>query len=350
MATNRDLLSQAIADAKTVKDAALVNAKMALEEVFTPYLKEKLSAKITEMEEEEQEEIENEVNDDLDVANEEVTLDELLAELEESDETPLDEAKKKEEDEEEDFNIEDMTEEQLKSFIEDVIKGMETDGELEGAEAEAEVEIEEPEVEEVDEEINLDELLEEIEEVKDETTEIKEGDIDPATVIAGLGTLLAVSGGAAALQSYLDKKAKEDPSGKAAKVLAFLKSTKTNTPMKEEEDKEVYETIKNLKSEINEVNVLNAKLLYTNKIFRNKTLSESQKIKVLTAFDKAKTKKDAQLVYETLLENLKVTTTSSPLKESLGSASKALGKAPVKQIIEENAFKRMNELAFGKSK
>jgi hypothetical protein len=52
MATNRDLLREAIADAKAVKETAIANAKAALTESFTPFLKEKLSQKISEMEEE----------------------------------------------------------------------------------------------------------------------------------------------------------------------------------------------------------------------------------------------------------------------------------------------------------
>jgi predicted house-cleaning noncanonical NTP pyrophosphatase (MazG superfamily) len=51
MATNRDLLREAIADAKAVKETAIANAKAALTESFTPFLKEKLSQKISEMEE-----------------------------------------------------------------------------------------------------------------------------------------------------------------------------------------------------------------------------------------------------------------------------------------------------------
>jgi len=89
--------------------------------------------------------------------------------------------------------------------------------------------------------------------------------------------------------------------------------------------------------------LLNAKLLYTNKIFRNKSLTESQKVKVLAAFDKAKNKQEAQLIYETLLGSV-ATTAKSPIKESLGSASKALGSV-AKPIIENDAFARMRELA-----
>jgi hypothetical protein len=51
---NRDLLKEAIADAKAVKETAIANAKMALEEAFTPYLREKLSAKLAEMDEEDE--------------------------------------------------------------------------------------------------------------------------------------------------------------------------------------------------------------------------------------------------------------------------------------------------------
>ena len=43
-----DLLKEAIADAKAVRETALQNAKMALEEAFTPHLKSMLSAKLSE--------------------------------------------------------------------------------------------------------------------------------------------------------------------------------------------------------------------------------------------------------------------------------------------------------------
>jgi len=107
--------------------------------------------------------------------------------------------------------------------------------------------------------------------------------------------------------------------------------------------KKMEKELQELRSELQEINLLNAKLLYTNKIFRNKSLTESQKVKVLAAFDKAKNKQEAQLIYETLLGSV-ATTAKSPIKESLGSASKALGNA-TKPIIENDAFARMRELA-----
>lgn len=112
---------------------------------------------------------------------------------------------------------------------------------------------------------------------------------------------------------------------------------------------EMEETIAELRRELNEVNLLNAKLLYTNKIFKTKNLTESEKIKVLSTFDKAETVKEVKLVYETLTESLKTTTVAkkNPIKESLGSASKTISTATPKQPIIEvnNAFARMQQLA-----
>ena len=69
--------------------------------------------------------------------------------------------------------------------------------------------------------------------------------------------------------------------------------------------------------------MLNAKLLYTNKIFKAKSLNENEKVKVLSSFDKATTIKETKLIFETLSEGLKSKRT--PIRESLGSASKATG-------------------------
>jgi len=102
----------------------------------------------------------------------------------------------------------------------------------------------------------------------------------------------------------------------------------------EEELAEAYSTIKTLKSDLNEVNLLNAKLLYTNKIFKAKTLTESQKVKVLGAFDKAGTVKETKLVFETLNEGLKTKKTPM-IKESLGAASRVSRSVNAKKPIIE---------------
>jgi hypothetical protein len=117
------------------------------------------------------------------------------------------------------------------------------------------------------------------------------------------------------------------------------------TDVKEIELNEAYDTIKILKKELNEINLLNAKLLYTNKIFRSKNLTESQKVKVLGSFDNATTVKETKLVFETLNEGIKVRKPS--VEKTLGRASKATN-TPItkKPIVESNeAYLRMQKLA-----
>jgi hypothetical protein len=105
-----------------------------------------------------------------------------------------------------------------------------------------------------------------------------------------------------------------------------------------EELKEAYDVISTLRTEINEVNLLNSKLLYTNKIFRNKNLTESQKVQVLNSFDKAETVKEVKLVFESLSTAL--TAKKSNIKESMGFASKPTGKAPIveskTEVVQES--------------
>jgi hypothetical protein len=224
------------------------------------------------------------------------------------------------------MSLEDMSEDDLKSFIEDVIKDMVANKELEAGHEGMEDEEGAEEMDEPTDEEPTDEPADET--ADDEPADDEEVDLEE---------LLAEMND----EESKDPKDLEEARRKKAKKAKEEEEDDT----KEEELEEAYGVIKHLKSELNEINLLNAKLLYTNKIFRSKSLTESQKIRVLTAFDKAKTKKEAQLVYETLTEGLKVSITKTSIKESLGSASKSLGSAIKKPIIENDAFARMRELA-----
>ena len=120
--------------------------------------------------------------------------------------------------------------------------------------------------------------------------------------------------------------------------------------MESEELSEAIETINTLRSELNEINLLNSKLLYTNKIFKAKNLKESQKVKVLNAFDKAATVKEAKLIFETLNDTFKTgKTVKRSIKENkLGSASKSIAKPNTSKqpIVESNEMvKRFQKLA-----
>jgi len=103
-----------------------------------------------------------------------------------------------------------------------------------------------------------------------------------------------------------------------------------------DEMKEALDTIETLRNELNEVNLLNAKLLYVNKIFKAKNLTESQKLKVIAQFDKATTTAEAKTIFESM-NNAIEKSKKSIVKESLGFASKAAGVAPKKPIVEVDA-------------
>jgi hypothetical protein len=162
--------------------------------------------------------------------------------------------------------------------------------------------------------------------------------VDMIDLILGtFGTLGGIIGGAFAKASYDEKK-------EAAKKLAQAigsgeadEEGKSNEmPAMEAELAEAIETINVLKSELNEINLLNSKLLYTNKIFKAKNLTESQKVKVLTAFDKAETVKEVKLVFETLQEGLEKANTKELVRENKGFASKAIGISPKQPVVEAN--------------
>ena len=114
----------------------------------------------------------------------------------------------------------------------------------------------------------------------------------------------------------------------------------------EEDLKLALEAVNTLRTELNEVNLLNAKLLYVNKIFKAKNLNESQKLTVIKAFDKAESAKEAKLVYESLSTTFNAKVEKRQIKESLGFASKAAGVAAKPLIVESNDFvARMQKLA-----
>ena len=118
--------------------------------------------------------------------------------------------------------------------------------------------------------------------------------------------------------------AKGGPAAKKAYAVLQQLGAGAAAGMREGEDE--MDQMEELKKELQEVNLLNAKLLYTNKIFNAKNLNESQKLRVLKAFDKATSVKEAKVIYETLNEGMvSKTTKSSMVNEIKGSASKATG-------------------------
>ena len=378
MKDTKALLKEAIADAKAVRETALTQAKLALEEAFAPRLQSMFSARLREEYEAEgqmdEEFDENMMNDipmeghDQDNSIDEIDLDEILAELEnelkeakdEDEEEMIDAEEDAEdieddakEDEEEEKEVKDLSMDELESLIKDIIS-QETGGAGDGEGYEDEAEVDAMDMA-GDAEITAD----------DEDMELEE-DLDDI-----LAELLGEKRESRAERSKVDKYEYEKGKkagelderkkygGNKGDVPAAKRGDKKDTA--EEEGVEDYkkklkeeltlalEAVETLRTELNEVNLLNAKLLYVNKIFNAKNLNESQKLKVVKAFDKAESAKEAKLVYESLSEAFVAPAKAGKthLKESLGFASKAAGMAPGKALIVENNewVTRMQKLA-----
>ena len=113
--------------------------------------------------------------------------------------------------------------------------------------------------------------------------------------------------------------------------------------------KEYKDTIGFLREKLNEVNLLNAKLLFTNKLFRGFGLNNNQKLQVVEQFDRTQNLREIKLVYATLAESFKGTD-KPRVNESKGQASKTVqSTAPKKEVISEGAemkdrFKKLANL------
>jgi hypothetical protein len=427
----KNILKEAIADAKAVREVALANAKAALEEAFTPKLQSMLSAKLSEeLDEDDDEDLDldemmtydedddmeesmtYDEDEDITGMDEEIDLEEILSELE------LDEGD--EEDMDEDMYDEDMDEDM---YDEDMYEGPE----------------------EVNEDFNLDRLLEEINNLEERNPnvtgkfgqpatsgpkgmggkvgsppecqctdggcsqdccpgpdcgcegpdcgepmgkhgpfepgspgydmDIREGELNESfAALAGLVGLLSSAGVLTALEM-----ATEDPEFKAKhpkatnalqKVFGFMRKVGKDVGSGIKEENDIYElndeleetynelnetkkSLKTVRNELNEVNLLNSKLLYVNRIFKANQLDEAQKLRVVETLDKAESVKEAKLIYETVKNTFTISTkkkmnSKRSIREGLGMASKASGeyKAPKKILNESNDMvSRMQKLA-----
>ena len=401
---NSKLLKEAIADAKAVKETALANAKLALEEAFTPRLQSILSQKLRAEAEGEEKDAEK-VDEELDSTNigsstsnpkldahtefeggstktasgepgaqvadfkkvadineeegmemgddEKAKQDEIaqlkarLAELEmgaDDEESPKTEADD-EMDSEDEFNFdseegdgeeydvtgseEEDTEEDDNMDLEAIIRELEQ--QLEGDDSDEE---EKPmyEEEESDEEAKNENLADGSEAGTDKgedpkvvvTNEEEMKDDEEKNEVIDLEEILR----------EMEQDMKKDDKEKV--------DEEEDKEEMEKELNEAYKTIKSLQKTINEVNLLNAKLLFANKLFRAHNMTNEQKVKVIETLDRTKSVREVKLVYSTLAENFKYTTSNKSTKKSIseGIASKAVkSTAPkaAKQVIAESA-------------
>ena len=365
-----DLLKEAIADAKAVRETALQNAKMALEEAFTPRLKSMLSKKIQsedgyDMEEDDEMEDEEEMEVEPEVEPEEIPEEEgeEEAEAEAEAEAELEDEEDAEEEMEEEGVIEidgvkyapvvseEGEEEEAEEEAPEDEEDMGDDLDLEAVLRELESELEEDEDADFTEESEIDESesVEEAEEA-DEDDEDKEDVDEEVDKSSGIGksdnhkgesdesSKIGVPGKAKLKESeeFEEVIAESDELTEAEEEIdleevlrALQEEDEVDTTSEDMENlqtelDEHRDVVKYLRSKLNEVNLLNAKLLFTNKLFRSYGLSNDQKMKVVETFDRAKNLREVKLVYATMAESfVKGSTREEIVKESKkGSASR----------------------------
>jgi hypothetical protein len=346
---NSKLLKEAIADAKAVRETAIANAKIALEEAFAPRLQAALSRKIqAEMEDmDDEEEVNEEYSDGSEAPDEdasdigtgdnkqpaddanssselakgnpdtEVETSEVGKEEEDydvvsegdEDEVPGENPSKLEEEEEEDEDEFDLAE---------IIRELES--ELDGQD----------EMHEEDEDEMYEDESEEAPVAEEEEEEMHEEESDeemPAADEIDLDEILREMGYGDDEEEMTEEE--ENGEDMAAEMAE-----------KEAELDEAYKVIKSLKKTINEVNLLNAKLLYTNKLFRSYNLTTEQKHKVVETLDRTGNVREVKLVFSTLAESLKMGGTSKKVKQTKLTESfaskKVASTAPKKEIISES--------------
>ena len=397
-----DLLREAIADAKAVRETALANAKIALEEAFTPRLQSMLSKKIAaEVENAEEDEVE-ETEDAEENDHEEMR--EQDAEESEHEESEMEESEH-EESEMEEEEAEESDHEEMRGMDEEEAEESEMEEEeAEESEVEESEDAEEEEMREQDaeeseveeDELDLESVLRELEaDLEDEDSvdeEYEESEVEDGhnqdevevddeklaenDVSSDIGKSdnkvnakandSSATGAQGPEGEGSDKKAgtelgdheivKEEEAEESEheedldldEVLKALTEEEAEEQDAEENEKlkselkETRKVVRFMRDKLNEVNLLNAKLLFSNKLFRAFGLNNNQKLKVVETFDRAANLREVKLVYATLAESFKRPSKTISESVSKGSSSKPVASTkPAKQeVLSEGAEMR----------
>ena len=335
-----DLLKEAIADAKAVREVALANAKLALEEAFTPRLQSMIATKLSEEAEGDEEMHEEEEMMDEEEMGHESEMDETYDEespveegdememeeesyMTEEDEEEMPEEPAEEEEEEVSFDEEEEEEETMDEDLMEIIRQLEE--ELDSSEI-GKGDNKQPSASASDDhtEMKKEKLVQMVNEEEEEEMHEGEDDVDIQEIIRAI------------------REEEEEMHEEEEEEL----HEEEEEMHEEEEEKlqEAYAVIQFLREKLNEVNLLNSKLLFSNKLFRSHSLTESQKMTVIENFDRAGSLREVKLVYATLAESLKGQSSKKPsapkksLKESFNRvASKPQASTrPSKKILTES--------------
>ena len=322
-----DLLKQAIADANAVKETALANAKIALQEAFRPRMEAMFADKLSE-------ELDDEElpADDMPVDGEGMGDEELPAD--------------------EEGNGVKWTDPDIsftaggQSYDAQIGNPMgNEEDEFSDEEDFASDEDAASEYGDEEDDLNLEGILRELEQDLEQTPEasaddLAEGDDSLHGEMDAEGNPVEDDSIDEDIDSIIEAILREEdldvhgdvPSNETEEKLA---EAEEELETKEKELQEAYKTVKKLNSIINEVNLLNAKLLYTNKLFRNFELNETQKMKVIENFDRAGNTREVKLVFSTLAESFNRPQTKKKMVKESYASKPIRTTAPSKPILDE---------------
>lgn len=314
-----DLLKEAIADARAVKETALANAKIALQEAFHPRMMKLVS-----------DQIEKELDVDDEMPAEEPAMDDM-GDVPAEDETQgVDWV-----DNDISFSVGGQ------SFDAEIDNAMPDDEEMpqddmmgdEEAPMADDMMADDEITDEYNEDLNLEAIIRELEgdlesddmmddeEAQAPMTE-KRYNMNPDEMEEGADDMDID----AIIESILreEEEETEEDDVKDDSVMEAMKA----------ELEEAYNAIHIMKSTISEVNLLNAKLLYTNKLFRNFELTEGQKMKVIENFDRAGNTREVKLVFSTLAESFNRPTAKKRVVKESYASKPAASTAPKKETTQ----------------
>jgi hypothetical protein len=357
-----ELLKRAVADAEAVRETAIANAKLALEESITPAIKSMLAKRLRAEAEKPAEELpapegEKEVEkkeadaDTKEMKHEELDSSDVSADNkepsgfetsdigQEGEEAPED-APESEDDwyedwDESDFDLDEVLKELEGDISEDSLFEKSDEEEKEGDDEEMKESSHEDEKEPKEEGWNGEAKTVDLpkkEEPKHDSEEGKEEDkLDLEAIIREL------------VAEADDEEEGDEDHGKMAAEIAELKA----------ELSEYQQAVKMLSSKLQEVHLLNSKLLYTNKLFQKGKLTNEQTVRVIESFDRAKTLREVKMVYALMVENLKAIRVEGRVPSRKAVVTEGLASRPtpstapknVEQLQENTTIKRLQYLA-----
>lgn len=280
------ILQQALVEAKELKDAAVANATLSMQEFITPKLKEILESALGEAMDDE---------DDEDKAPAETSGDEGC------DESVLEKLQG--------LGLDETTLAKLTAALEGSHK--------EDEEAPAE----EKEEEEVDETLDIDAALAEVEATfegkKEEDEEAPAEDNEEAKNEGGLSEE-EINKILAEMEDDEDKAPTEDDEKLDEKVSDDEDEDPKEATILELQGQlaEAMKVVKSQGETIAEINLLNSKVTYLSKILVKENLTPDHKARVITAFEKVKTPGEAKVLFEAF--DTKLQTKQKTITESLG--------------------------------